>query len=301
MEVSSEAYLTNRIGNLPFDIAILTNVKKDHLDKHKSVKNYLNCKLKLFKHIEISIINSDQKYYRLFQKNSKINYSYGFHLKSDLRILKYKLYENKTIIWFSYQHKKYKIISPLLGKFNVYNVSSCLLTMFVLGFKPSDAIAKIKNIKQVKGRMEIMSKKPFVVLDYAHTTNATYNVLKYFAKFNKNIITVVGCAGDRYKEKRKEIGSLVLKYSKLVVFTMDDPRYEEPLDIIEEMIVKSKKKNYLKIIDRKEALNYAIRNFPNDLILILGKGRDDYMAINNEKIPYSDYETIKEILKIINA
>ena len=138
---------------------------------------------------------------------------------------------------------------------------------------------------------------PFVVLDYAHTTNATYNVLKYFSKFEKNIITIVGCAGDRYKEKRSEIGSLVLKYSKMVIFTMDDPRYENPLDIIDEMIGKSKKKNYLKIINRKDAITYAIGNFPNDLILVLGKGRDDYMAINDKKIPYSDYETIKEILK----
>ncbi len=297
MEVSSEAYLTNRIGNLPFDIAIFSNLTKDHLDKHKDFNNYLNCKLKLFQNSKFSILNRDSKYYELFKLNSQSSLSYGFSKKADLRIIYYKLYQDKTFLIIKYQRKFYKIISPLLGKFNVYNLVSCLLTCFYLGYDFNYLKTKILSLQPVPGRMEILSLNPFVVLDYAHTTNSTLKVLKYFHKFQKNIITIVGSAGDRYQEKRKEIGKIVLKYSKLVIFTTDDPRYEDPNLIISNMLSKTKKKNYVKILNREEAIKYAITNYPKSLILVLGKGRDNYMLIKNQKIPYSDYETILEILK----
>lgn len=299
MEVSSEAYLTKRIGSLPFDIAIFTNITKEHLDKHKTFANYLNCKLQLIKNSKIAILNKDSKYYYYFKDNVNCSYSYGFKKGSDLRILYYKLYFDKTFICFKYKNKKYKLVYPLLGKFNVYNTSAAILTMLTLGFSMEEIFLRFKNLKQVPGRMEIIKNKNyFTVLDYAHTTNATYNVLKFFKKFNKNIITVVGCAGERYKEKRKEIGNLVLKYSKFVIFTSDDPRYEDPLDIIAEMIGKSKKTNYISILDRKKALEVAfLISEVNDLLLILGKGRDNYMLIKDKKIKYSDYDEIIALLK----
>lgn len=298
MEVSSEAYLTNRIANLNFDIGILTDITKDHLDKHKTFENYLKCKLELFKHSKISILNRDSKYYYKFKDVSRLSYSYGFKCGSDLRILYYKLYYDKTLIIFKYNNKKYKLIYPLLGKFNVYNVSASILTMLSLGYDMDYILNKFKNLNQVKGRMEFLYNKDYsIVIDYAHTTNATLNVLKYFHKYNKNIITIVGCAGDRYKEKRIEIGLIVLKYSKLVIFTSDDPRYEDVNYIIDEMLSNANKKNYLKILDRKNAIKYAINiHKPKDLILVLGKGRDNYMLINDKKIKYSDYDTIMEFL-----
>ena len=300
MEVSSEAYLTKRIGNLPFKIAIFSNITLDHLDKHKTFENYLNCKLELFKHSEIGIINRDSKYYKKFKEVSLQSFSYGFNRKSDLRILSYKLYFDKTKIKFKYLDKKYELKYPLLGKFNVYNVAACILTMLKLGLSIEDILKKFKNIKQVKGRMEILyNKNILVVLDYAHTTNATLNVLKFFKRFKRNIITVVGAAGGRYKEKRSEIGKIVLKYSKLVIFTMDDPRFENPNKIIKDMTFATKRKNYLKILNRKEAIFYALsKALDNDIILILGKGRDNYMLVREEKIPYSDYQTINNFLNL---
>ena len=298
MEVSSEAYLTNRIANLNFDIGILTNVTCDHLDKHKTFENYLKCKLELFKHSKISILNRDSKYYYKFKDVSRLSYSYGFKCGSDLRILYYKLYFDKTFLIFKYHNKKYKLIYPLLGKFNVYNVAACILTMLKLGYDIDYILDKFKNIKQVKGRMEFLYQGDYcIAIDYAHTTNATLNVLKYFYKYNKNIITIVGCAGDRYKEKRKKIGSIVLKYSKLVIFTSDDPRYEDVNNIIDEMLSVTEKTNYIKILDRKSAIKYAMDiHRKKDLILVLGKGRDNYMLINDKKIEYSDYDTIMELL-----
>lgn len=299
MEVSSEAYLTNRLGDLKYDLAIFTNITKEHLDKHKTFNNYLNCKLRLFKNSKISILNRDSKYYYKFKDNSNNSFSYGFKLGSDLRILSYKLYYDKTIMYFKYQGKKYKTIYPLLGKFNVYNVAACILAMLTLGFKIDFILEKLEKINQVKGRMEFINNQKYqIVIDYAHTTNATKAVLKYFSKFNKNIITIVGCAGGRYNEKRKEIGKLVLKYSKLVIFTSDDPRYENPINIIYEMINNIKKDNYLIIINRSLAIKFALSICKKDnLVLILGKGRDNYMLIENKKIVYSDYNTIMNLLK----
>ena len=299
MEVSSEAYLTNRIGDLPFTVSIFTNITKEHLDKHKTFANYLECKLKLFRNSRIAILPRDSKYYYRFKDNANISYSYGFKKGSTLQILNYKLYFDKTILTFKYQTKKYKITIPLLGKFNVYNIAAAILTLLSLGYDMNFIQKRLKYLTKVSGRMEIVYNKNFlIVLDYAHTTNATYNVLKFFSKFKKNIITVVGCAGGRYKEKRKEIGKIVLKYSKLVIFTSDDPRFEDPNQIINEMLETKTKKNYVKIIDREEAIRYAISKTKKDgVVLILGKGRDNYMLVEDKKIPYSDYDTVLKILK----
>ena len=135
-----------------------------------------------------------------------------------------------------------------------------------------------------------------IIIDYAHTINATREVLKFIKKYShKKIITVVGCAGGRYKEKRKIIGKIALKYSKKVYFTTDDPRWENPLDIIHEMISKSKKKNYQIILDRRKAIEEAYSRSNDEIILILGKGRDNYMAIRDEKVLYSDIEVINNL------
>ena len=297
MEVSSEAYLTKRIGDLTFNIGILSNITRDHLDKHKSLKNYIDSKLELFKHSNISILNRDSKYYNLFKNNSNKVLSYGFNKHSDFRILKHKLYINYSIIKFKYHNKIYKIKYNLVGKFNVYNLAACILTLISLNYKLDDILKRINNIKQVPGRMDmIYNKENKIVIDYAHTEESTKNVLKFYKKFNNNIITIVGCAGGRFKDKRKEIGKLVLKYSKLVIFTMDDPRYEDPNNIIKEMISNSHKKNYLIELNRKKAIEKAIKLANNSIILILGKGCDNYMAINDKKYFYNDYQATFDIL-----
>ena len=298
MEVSSEAYLRNRLGNLIFDIGVLSNITRDHLDKHDSLDNYVNCKLELFKHSKISILNHDSKYFELFKNNSNKYYSYGFNKKSDLRIINYKLYLDYSIIKFKYKNKVYKVKYNLVGKFNVYNISASILTLISLGYSIDDIIKRINNINKVLGRMDVVYNKDYkILIDYAHTENATKNVLKFLRKFNKNIITIVGCAGERFKDKRKSIGNMVLKYSKLVIFTMDDPRNENVFDIINDMIGSSKKKNYIKIIDRylaiKKGISLCKKNY---ILLILGKGFDNYMAINNNKEYYSDYDSVFNLI-----
>lgn len=303
MEVSSEAYLTKRIASLPFKVGIFLNISKEHLDKHKNFKNYLDCKLKLFNHSDIIIINKDTKCFNKIKKyikrQQKKYYTYGFKKGVDLKILSYQLYPDKTKMTFLYDKKRQEIESNLLSEFNVSNIACSILTLLKLGYSLEEIKKRLNLIKTIPGRMETLYKKDFhIVIDYAHTTNATYEVLKFYSKFYKNITTIVGCAGGRYKDKRKKIGKIVLKYSKLVIFTMDDPRDEDPNEIIKDMLSNTKKRNYKIIINRKQAIKDAIKNAKRgDLILVLGKGRDDYMAICDKKIKYSDYDTIMNYLK----
>lgn len=297
MEVSSESFLTKRIPYLNFDVGIFLNISKEHLDKHKTFDNYLECKKKLLINSNIRIINRDTQHFKEIVKDLDNYLTFGKNKKSTLRIIKYQLNYDKTIIWIKYKNKKYKINSPLLGEYNVYNLCAALLCLLALNYKINNILERVTLIKDIPGRMEKLKiGNKNVLIDYAHTENATINIFRFLNKYYKNkIITVVGCAGERYKEKRKVIGRVSLKYSKRVIFTSDDYRMEKPLDIIKDMIDSSKKKNYDIIINREDAINKALYMACKDnLILILGKGRDNYIAIGNKKIPYSDIDVLNK-------
>ena len=298
MEVSSESYLTKRIPNLKFNIGVFTNITNEHLDKHKDFDDYFNCKMKLLENSDISVINHDSKYFKEIIKHTNNYVTYGKR-NSTITLLKYKLKIDKTLIWFKYQKKKYYIESPLLGKFNVENILACILVLLKLNYSIEEIIKRISLIKNVKGRLELIQKNnKNILIDYAHTINATKNILEFVKKYShKKIITVVGCAGGRYKDKRKIIGKLTLKYSWKVIFTTDDPRWENACDIIKDMLNNTKKKNYYVIINRMDAIKLGYHLLDsNSILLILGKGRDKYMAIKNKKIPYSDIDVLENII-----
>ena len=296
MEVSSESYLTKRIPHLTFDIGVFLNISKEHLDKHPSFNNYLECKKELLENSKIRIINRDSKYFKEITDGLDNYYTFGFK-KSDLRIIKYRLSINNTHVWFKYENKKYHIISPLLGKYNIYSLAGSILCMLKMGYAIDDVIRRINDIKTIPGRMErLFRHEKEIIIDYAHTIGATKNILLFLKKHSKKkIITIVGCAGGRYKEKRPLIGCYAMKYSKKVIFTSDDPRDEKVINIINEMIGKSRKNNYYIVSNRRDAIITGLSICQkNDLLLILGKGRDNYMAINNDKIEYCDIEVIND-------
>lgn len=301
MEVSSESYLTNRLPNLFFDIGVFTNITKDHLDKHKTFENYFNCKMQLLKNSGVVILNRDSKYFNKIKKVN-VNYrTYGFK-KSDLIIKKYRMYLDRTYIKFSYQDVDYHLVSPLVGLYNVYNLMACILVMLELNYSMKEILNRVKLIKKVPGRNEIIYKKNFlVIIDHAHTINATKSILRFIKKFVKRrLIVVLGCAGGRYKEKRKVIGRLALKYADIVIFTMDDPRNEEPRKIIDDMLKGNKyfHRNYYIVINRKYALEKAIELAKeNDIVLVLGRGRDKIMHLKEEDVIHSDYDELMKILR----
>ena len=302
MEVSSEALLHNRCHNINFDIAVLTNIKKDHLNVHKTFKNYLESKTKLFKQANLCILNKDDKHFNYIKRKCNKNIiTYGTNKKCDYYFYDINEYRDKTTFKLKVNNKIYNITSPLIGKFNVYNLVSAIATLNCFNINITSIINNIKKIKQVPGRLQKIDFKQNydIVLDYAHTSNATYEVLKLFNKIKKgNIITVVGCAGKRYKDKRSEIGKIVTTYSDKVIFTMDDPRNEKVLDIINDMISKVKNNNYKIIENREKAIFEALHLAKeNDTVLILGKGLDNYMAINDKYVKYSDLTVIKSYFK----
>lgn len=302
MEVSSEGLLHNRVYGVNFDIGVLTNISEDHLNVHKTLSNYVDSKIKLFKSIKESgyaILNRDDRFFDKFSENCNCNiFSYGKDKNSDLRIDSFDEKEEETYIRFVYMDKLYEVKSSLKGEYNVYNLMAAISVLICLGFDLLDIIDRVKNIKQVLGRCELFSVGGFnVVLDYAHTENGLRSILSYLNKIKKNrIITVTGSAGGREREKRKGMGRVVQSLSDLVIYTMDDPRYENVIDIINEM-KDDDVNNYMIVEDRRKAIEKAFSLAKsNDIILVAGKGRDNYMAIEARKENYSDYEVIRGLI-----
>lgn len=302
MEVSSEGLLHNRVKGIKYDIGILTNISEDHLNVHKTLSNYINTKIKMFKNIKkegYAVLNRDDRFYDKFLENCQCHtFSYGYDEKSDLILKKLTLKEEKSIILIEYKKKEYEILSSLKGEYNAYNLLAGIGALLCLGFDIEDIIKRVNNIKQVMGRCEIINAGDFkVVLDYAHTANGLKSILSYLEKIKKGkIITVTGSAGGREREKRQEMGRVVQEKSDLVIYTMDDPRFERVIDIINEM-KNPEKNNYLIIENRKDAIAKALEIAKkDDLVLVAGKGRDNYMAIEDKHIKYSDYDTIMSLL-----
>lgn len=308
MEVSSEALFYGRTQNLKFKVAIFTNITEDHLNTHKTIRNYVACKQKLFTQVRddgFSILNVDDKYFESTYKKAKGTIlTYG-KKKATLQIKEIKEYLHKTTITFKYKNRLHTINSPLLGEFNAYNLSAAILALLGLGYDLKEIEKNIKNIEIPKGRVEFLDfGQDFkILLDYAHTTDAfekLYSLLDNVKK-KKRIITVTGSAGGREHEKRKDMGKLVLEKSDYVIFTMDDPRNENVNEIIDELVSDTKNINYERVIDRKKAI-YKAFNLAgkNDIVLIAGKGNDNYMAIGNKYLPYNDTKTIKEYFSWYN-
>lgn len=305
MEVSSEALLHKRVENLKYKVAILTNITGDHMNIHKTMDNYIDAKGKLFQRVKkdgYCILNNDDKYVSNIKKYCQGTiYTYGKSEESDFRIHSIIEKDNMTSFTISYQEKLYNLATHLKGEYNIYNVTAAFICCYLLGLEPVYIEEKILNIKTIIGRGERLNfgQNYDIILDYAHTANAIENILTQLQREGyKRIITVTGSAGGREKEKRSKMGKAVLDLSDYVIFTMDDPRYEKVSDIINDLISDSTKTNYEKIEDRKRAIFKALDMAQEkDAVAILGKGRDNYMAIESKKVPYCDYEVIEEYFK----
>lgn len=304
IETSSESFYRRRLDNIKFKVGIITNITEDHLNIHKTIENYVECKKQLVNQVVedgYSVLNIDDKHYDEIKESAKGTiFTYGKQ-ESTLQILSYIQHETNTEIYLKYNNQEYKVISPLLGEFNIYNLCSAILALIGLGYDINTILNRIDNINAPSGRAEFLQfgQKFNIVLDYAHTTDAFSKIFSLFDNIKKGrIITITGSAGGREKEKRGPMGKLVLDKSDYVIFTTDDPRYESVESIIKDLTSESEKTNYEIIIDRKEAIYKAfeIAN-ENDIVLVAGKGIDNYMAIEDKYLPYSDLEVIEEYFK----
>lgn len=304
IETSSEAFFRKRLENLKFKVAAITNITEDHLNIHKTIENYVACKMELLKQVSedgVSILNIDDEHYLECRKVAKGKvFTYGMK-PSTMQIKNIKLFNDHTEFIITYNSKDYNINSPLLGEFNCYNLCCSMLTLIALDYDIEDIIKNIGKITPPSGRVQLLdyNQNYKIILDYAHTPDAFRNLYSYINKIKVGkVITVTGSAGGRETEKRGPMGKMVLDNSDLVIFTTDDPRNEDVNSIIDDLISESNKTNYKRIIDRKEAIDYALSIAKeNDIVLIAGKGTDNYMALGNEYLPYSDLEVIEDYFK----
>lgn len=304
MEVSSEGLYRKRLEGLLFKRAIITNITEDHLNIHKTMENYIQAKRMLFNKLDkdgIAILNRDDLYYDKFKNVNRKKLTYGENRYSDLRIISYELKEESTIINYRYKSNNYVVESPLVGRFNVYNLSAAILTMISLGYTFNDVINKlIKKIKRPQGRVDYLDygTNYKILVDYAHTENSIKELLTYLNVVKKNrIITVTGAAGGREKENRPRKGKILQELSDIVVYTMDDPRYESVREIIDMMIDRTKD-NYIIEEDRVKAIAKAFEIAEkDDIVAVIGKGSDTYMAIEDRKDYFSDFDEIDKYFK----
>ena len=302
MEVSSQALSQNRVYGINFCASALTNITPEHLDYHGCMENYINAKLELFKHSEFACINIDDE---LIEKNiHRINckkYTYSTQYdRAD--------YTAKNVICNG-NGIKYEFVgidcitrvqSELYGKFSVYNTLCAISILMNLGFDIEKISTIVSQLKPVLGRAEIVEtpKKYTIMIDYAHTPDGLRNILSSLREtILGRIILVFGCGGDRDKSKRAEMGRIAGEYANYIVVTSDNPRTENPLLIINDILygMERTKARIAVIENRHQAIEFALKKAKKgDVVLLAGKGHEKYQIIGENKIPFDEKEIIYE-------
>ena len=299
MEASSEAFFRGRLQSFQFDLSVYTNITSEHLNIHGSFENYLACKEMLFKQTKkdgVCVLNMDDPYYEQIKSvsNGKV-VTYGKEDGATLQIVDYKVFPSHTLIHFKYRDEVIEIDSPLLGDFNVYNLAAGLLAALSIGVSLEKALSRIPNIK-ISGRLDMLNTNTpyYVMVDYAHTPNGITKLLNFVHTLDINrSIVVIGQAGERDYVKRPQVGEVVVKNASYAIFTYEDPRSEDPVNICNDIVktIKDQYQNYEIVIDRREAIQKAIDMAQEkDIVLILGKGNETYQKLKTETIYFNDEE-----------
>jgi len=301
MEVSSHALALNRIYGLKFDAVAFTNLTQDHLDFHKTFKEYSKAKQKLFTlthNKRIAVINGDDSNHLQFINDSNNNIIIS-QKKGNVLISEIEYTNLGTDFSFTYQNHLYRTHINMVGKYNIYNYLTALMILTNLGIKLDKLLELNDNLTAPIGRMEMIKYgNNSIFIDYAHTPDAVENVLKTTQEFKKGkAITIIGCGGDRDKTKRPIMGHIAEINSDYVIYTNDNPRTEDEKQIIKDILAGTTKNNHEVIYDRKKAIEHGINLLDNnDTLLILGKGHEDYQIIGTTKHHFSDQEIVNEYI-----
>ena len=300
MEVSSHSLYLNRVYGIKFDVGILTNITKDHLDFHKTMEEYAKAKAILFENCETAVLNTDDEYFDFIKSKVKGKViTYGVKNGADINAENITVSEKGISYIAKYQDESEAFYLPLAGKFYVYNSLCAAAAAKALGIPLAFSGRCFKFQKAVDGRCETV-KLPHdnfsVIIDYAHTPDGLYNILSSVNEMKKGrVITLFGCGGDRDKTKRPEMGKIASADSDFVILTSDNPRSEEPGAIIEDIIKGIEKNNYIVIPDRKKAIFYGLSICrKGDILLLAGKGHETYQILKNGKIHFDEREVIEE-------
>jgi UDP-N-acetylmuramoyl-L-alanyl-D-glutamate--2,6-diaminopimelate ligase len=303
MEVSSHSLSLDRVYGIEFCESIFTNLTQDHLDFHKTFENYFNAKFKLFKSSKNSIINIDDMYgkkaYSLIT-NSKL--SYGLKPNADIMASDIKMNSRGSKFTLEYKNNSSEIELNIPGNYNVYNALGSIAVCLNQGIDLAAIKLGLQKV-QVPGRCELVANNHNlgfeIILDYAHTPDGLENILKTAREFTKGkLICVFGCGGDRDKAKRAIMGKIGSELSDMSVITSDNPRTEEPLKIINDIVKGIEKCNYEIIENRRAAIKRAIEiASEGDVIVIAGKGHEDYQVLKDKTIHFDEREVVSEIIK----
>lgn len=308
MEVSSQGLMLDRVAGVDFDYGIFTNLSKDHIgpNEHKTFEEYMMWKAKLFTLCRVGIFNKDDAYMSEMVKDAKCEtVTYGMQPDSDYLADSYRLYNKDGVLGIEYSLKGRKnadIMVDLPGEFSIHNSLAAIAVADLMGVSMEDIKEILKGIK-VRGRVEMIpiSDEFTIMIDYAHNAMALESLLTSLKAYNpKRLVTLFGCGGNRSKDRRYEMGEVSGNISDFTIITSDNPRNEEPLDIINDIKIgmAKTKGRYVEIPDRKEAIRYAIMNaVKGDVIVLAGKGHEDYQEIKGVKHHMDERDLIKEVLE----
>lgn len=306
MEVSSHALSLHKVDALKFKIGVFTNLTQDHLDFHGNMKNYLEAKKKLFDLCEMGVLNKDDEAWKEIKENKKCKFVfYGINNDCDFKAENI-ICDSKFISFdLKIDGKKENFYVGIPGEFNIYNSLAAIATAYCLKIPVEIIKSALKKMTNVPGRMQRVESDKFnIIVDYAHSPDSLKNVLMAIKKFNKGrLILVFGCGGNRDKTKRKIMGEIASELADYFIITSDNPRTEEPMEIINDIetgIKKDLKFKYEKICDRREAIKRAIEIYNDgDIILIAGKGHENYQIFADRTIYFDDVEVAREIINLL--
>ncbi|MBU8915375.1 UDP-N-acetylmuramoyl-L-alanyl-D-glutamate--2,6-diaminopimelate ligase [Bacillus sp. FJAT-29953] len=313
MEVSSHALDLGRVHGCDFDVAVFTNLTQDHLDYHKTMDEYQRAKSLLFaqlgntfnqKNPKFAVLNADDPASIMFKRSTAAYVvTYGIDSKADIQAENIQMNASGTEFEVVIGNHRYPVNIQFIGKFSVYNVLASISAALVSGLPIETIIRSLESIKGVAGRFELVQAgQDFtVIVDYAHTPDSLENVLKTIQHFAKQkIFVVVGCGGDRDRTKRPLMAQIACQYATDPIFTSDNPRSENPLEILKEMESGVQGRNYIYrvIPDRKEAIGEAVKQATaGDVILIAGKGHETYQIIGSEVYDFDDRLVAREAIE----
>lgn len=308
MEVSSHSLDQGRVDHLLFDVGIFTNITKEHLDYHKTIKRYFDAKVKLFDKLKpgaVAVLNNDDRMVSGLKRRIKGKViTYGLNKASDIMAYGIDISVDRTSFTVKTPEGSFAVSTKLIGKHNVSNILASAAAAVALKIPLKKIKIGIESFGAVPGRLEIVDEgQPFkVFVDYAHTEDALYNVLSLLRKTapKKSIITVFGCGGNRDKTKRPLMGSVACKFSDSVIVTSDNPRFEDPSNIISQIEsgIRGKFSNYDIIEDRHNAINKALSMASEgDIVVIAGKGHEKYQIVGEKRFAFDDCAVARSALK----
>jgi UDP-N-acetylmuramoyl-L-alanyl-D-glutamate--2,6-diaminopimelate ligase len=306
MEVSSHALAQSRVAHIPFEQAIFTNLTHDHLDYHQTMAAYASAKALLFAtpSLRVAIINQDDDYANAMREKTPAGcqvLTYGIHDNADVQAASWEVNLQGTTIALKSPWGKHTLRIQALGFFNLYNALAIFTSLMAAGYSSEAVVSVMAQLKPAPGRMEVVNTEPTVIVDYAHTPDALENVLVTLNKVKTGrMIVVFGCGGDRDKLKRPIMGKIARDNAELVFLTSDNPRHEDPEQILADIQAGVGTGSGIEcIVDREKAIARALATAEKeDIVVIAGKGHEAYQQTGDVRVAFSDQAVVRKLMGV---